>query len=158
MLNVLLSSAKSVRQMVIHQVQLIPEELFDIQPDPFTNTIRWNVGHIIFCNEYFLSLGAQSESRIIDQYAPLFNTGTKPSEWKDIPPTKEELIQNLSRQLSRFSDIPSSSFDQKLDPPIEMGPLKFETFGEVFNFATVHETMHFTTISNLLKLLQNQKV
>ncbi|WP_257347591.1 hypothetical protein [Pseudalkalibacillus decolorationis] len=40
MSNALLSTAKSVRQMVIQQVQSIPEELFDVQPEPFNNTMR----------------------------------------------------------------------------------------------------------------------
>lgn len=158
MSNALLSTAKSVRQMVIQQIQAISEELFDAQPDQFNNTIRWNVGHIAFTNEYFLSLGLPIEFNLPDNYAQLFNTGTKPSDWNDIPPTKEQLIQNLSSQLASFSDIPSSVFDQQMHPPIELGPLKFETFGEVFNFATVHETMHFATISCLLKVLQYQKV
>jgi hypothetical protein len=158
MSNALLSTAKSVRQMVIQQVQSIPEELFDVQPEPFNNTIRWNVGHIAFTNQFFLTLGLPINSSLPDNYAQLFNTGTKPSDWSDIPPTKEELIQNLSRQLSNFSDVDPSVFDQKMNPPLELGPLKFETFGEVFNFATVHETMHFTTISCLSKVLQYQNV
>ncbi|WP_408008222.1 DinB family protein [Pseudalkalibacillus sp. A8] len=158
MSNALLSTAISVRQMVIQQVQSIPEELFDVQPHQFNNTIRWNVGHIAFTNEYYLSLGLPINSRLPDNYAQLFNIGTQPSDWGSIRPTKEELIENLSRQLSNFSDIPSNTFDQQMDPPIEVGPLKFETFGKVFNFATVHETMHFTTISCLLKVLQYQKV
>ncbi|MFC7392981.1 DinB family protein [Scopulibacillus cellulosilyticus] len=157
MSNALLSTAKYVRQMVIQQVQSIPEELFDVQPDQFNNTIRWNVGHIAASNDYFVSLGLPVESNLPESYARLFKPGTKPSDWNDIPPTKEELIQILSRQLSDFSDIPSSAFDKQMDPPLELGPLKFETFGEVFNFATVHETMHFTTISNFLKVLQYQK-
>ncbi|MED3564136.1 DinB family protein [Bacillus xiapuensis] len=158
MSNALLSTAKSVHQMVIQKVQSIPEELFDVQPDQFNNTIRWNVGHIAYTTEYFLSLGVPIEFRLPDNYSQLFNQGTKPSDWSDILPTKEELIQNLSRQLSNFSEIPSSTFDQKMDPPIKLGPLQFKTFGEVFNFATVHETMHFTTISCLLKVLQYQQV
>ncbi|MCF6409730.1 DinB family protein [Pseudalkalibacillus salsuginis] len=158
MSNALLSTAISVRQMVIQLVESIPEDLFDVQPNQFNNTIRWNVGHITFTHEYFLSLGLPINSGLPDNYAQLFNTGTKPSDWSPIPPTKEELIQNLSRQLSNVTDIPSNTFDQQMDPPIELGPLKFETFGEVFNFATVHETMHFTTISCLLKVLQYQKV
>ncbi|MGP4081546.1 DinB family protein [Pseudalkalibacillus sp. R45] len=158
MSNALLSMATSVRQMVIQQVQSIPEELFDVQPDPFNNTIRWNVGHIAFVNEYFLSLGLSIDSRLPDHYAQLFKPGTQPDDWSDIPPTKEELLQNLTRQLSSYSDIDPSVFDKQMDPPIDLGPLKLETFGEVFNFATVHESMHFSSISSLLKVLQYQKV
>ncbi|WP_408008400.1 DinB family protein [Pseudalkalibacillus sp. A8] len=158
MSSALLSMAASVRQMVIQQVHSIPEELFDVQPDQFNNTIRWNVGHIAFVHEYFLSLGLPIDSRLPNNYGSLFKPGTKPVDWSDIPPTKEELLQNLSRQLSGFSEIDPSVFDKQMDPPKELGPLKFETFGEVFNFAIVHESMHFSTISCLLKVLQYQKV
>ncbi|WP_257351516.1 DinB family protein [Pseudalkalibacillus decolorationis] len=158
MSNALISTAKSVRQMVIHQVQSIPEELFDVQPDQFNNTVRWNIGHIAFTHEYFLSLGLTFDSNLSENYAQLFKPGTKPSDWVEIAPTKEELIQNLSRQLSDISDIHPSTFDKQIDPPVEMGPFRFETFAEVFNFAIVHETMHFATISSLLKVLQYQKV
>lgn len=53
MSNALLSTAKSVRQGVIQQVQTISEKLFDVQPEPFNNTIRWNVGHIAFTNQSY---------------------------------------------------------------------------------------------------------
>ena len=39
MSNVLLSSAVTIRHSLIQQVQSIPEELFDIIPEPFTNSI-----------------------------------------------------------------------------------------------------------------------
>ncbi|WP_221568672.1 DinB family protein [Alkalihalobacillus sp. TS-13] len=158
MSNELFSTAKSVREMVIQQVILIPEEMFDVQPDQFNNTIRWNVGHIAFSNEYLLSLGVPLKSTLPDHFTPLFNTGTKPSEWSQKPPTKEELIHYLTEQLSSLPQIPPNIFDQQMDPPVELGPLKFKTFGEVFNFATVHETIHLTTISCLLRVLQYQKV
>lgn len=158
MSNTLLSTAISVRQMVVQLAQSIPEELFDVQPRQFNNTIRWNVGHIAFVNEYFLSLGLPIISSLPDHYTQLFNTGTLPTEWASVAPAKEELCHHLTSQLADFSKIPPTAFDQPLTSPLELGPLKFETFGEVFNFATVHEMMHYTTISCYLKVLQYQTV
>ncbi|MDR7079721.1 hypothetical protein J2Y03_004779 [Neobacillus niacini] len=156
MSNALLITAKSVRQMVIQLVQSIPEDLYDVQPQQFNNTIRWNIGHIVFAHDYFLSIALPFSSNLPGNYTTLFNTGTTPSEWTIIPPTKEELIQNLSGQLDKISEVSLGTLDKELKSPIEMGPLKFETTGEVFNFATVHEAMHFTTISSLLKVLNYQ--
>ncbi|MCQ6268617.1 DinB family protein [Fictibacillus sp. WQ 8-8] len=158
MSQVLISTAKSVRQMVIRQIQSIPEDLFDVQPLEFSNTIRWNAGHIAVVSDSFRSLGLSFNSNLPKNYAELFKPGTKPSDWISKPPTKEELIENLSRQLSDISDIHPSTFEKQMDPPLELGPLRFKTFGEVFNFATIHETMHSTTISCQLKVLNFQKV
>ncbi|CAM5783879.1 MULTISPECIES: DinB family protein [Brevibacillus] len=153
----IVNTAKSVRQIVLHQVQSIPEELFDAQPPQFTNTIRWNVGHIVFCLESFLSLGFPDTSRLPESYAALFNTGTKPSDWTAEPPTKEELVEHLSEQLARIAEIAPGKLEEPLKSPVEMGPLRFTTVGEVVNFAIVHEAMHSSTISSLLKVVQYGK-
>jgi hypothetical protein len=47
----IINTAKIVRQVVLQQVQAIPEELFNVQAAGFNNTIRWNVGHIIYWME-----------------------------------------------------------------------------------------------------------
>ncbi|MCM3236538.1 DinB family protein [Heyndrickxia oleronia] len=157
MSNVLLSSAVSIRRSLIQQVQSIPEELFDVIPEPFNNSIRWNIGHIILTHNYFLSLGQPNKSSLPENYIQLFKPGSKPSDWIEVPPTKDELVKELSNQLSNLSGIASSTFDKHLDTPVEIGPLKLSTFDEVFNFATIHEATHLTTISCLLKVLQYQK-
>lgn len=48
MSKMIIDTAKTVRQVVLYQVQAIPEELFDIQADSYNNTIRWNIGHMIY--------------------------------------------------------------------------------------------------------------
>ncbi|MFM1655347.1 DinB family protein [Brevibacillus sp. B_LB10_24] len=156
MSQTILNTARNVRQITLKQVQAIPEELFDVQPQAFNNTIRWNVGHMLVTVDFFLSLGFPFSSDLPETYKGLFNTGTKPANWTDEPPTKEELVQYLSEQLERFSAVSPDMLDQPLKSPIEMGALRFETAGEVFNFAFVHEAMHLSTISSLLKVIQSQ--
>ncbi|MFJ9499739.1 DinB family protein [Brevibacillus centrosporus] len=153
----MIRTALSVRQLVLHQIQSIPEDLFDKQPPQFANTIRWNVGHIAFCLNYFLTLGLPFSTSLPGTYAAFFHTGTKPADWTAAPPSKEELVQCLSAQLASLSEISPHVLENKLESPIEMGPLRFETVGEVFNFAFIHETMHFSTISCLLKVLQYER-
>ncbi|WNC17572.1 DinB family protein [Brevibacillus brevis] len=152
----MIHTAISVRQLALHQIQSIPEEFFDKQPPQFSNTIRWNVGHIAFCLDYFLSLGLPYTSSLPESYAAFFNAGTKPADWTMGPPSKEELVQALSAQLASLSEISSDLLGKNLETPFEMGPLRFETVGEVFNFAFIHETMHVATISCMLKVLQHE--
>ncbi|WP_019120040.1 DinB family protein [Brevibacillus massiliensis] len=156
MSQTILNTARTVRQITLNQIQAIPEELFDVQPQAFNNTIRWNVGHIIVSVEFFLSLGFPFSSDLPESYKGFFNTGTKPADWTAAPPAKAELVQYLSKQLDQFSAVSPEMLDQPLKSPIQMGALRFETVGEVFNFAFVHEAMHLSTISSLMKVIQSQ--
>ncbi|MED4781572.1 DinB family protein [Brevibacillus choshinensis] len=154
MATTILNTGKTVRQIALHQIQSIPEEKFDIQPEAFNHTIRWNVGHIVFALDFFFSLGFPFHSNLPESYAGFFHTGTKPSDWTSQPPSKEELMHYLSQQLNRLSEISPAIMDEILKAPIEMGPVRFETVGEVCNFAFCHEAMHLSTISSLLKVIE----
>lgn len=151
----IIHTAVSIRQIALHQIQAIPEELFDVQPKSFPHTIRWNVGHLVFCLEHFFALGLSFDSRLPQTYAALFHTGTKPADWTIEPPTKAELVQRLTDQLESITDISPGLLEQSLPAAIEMGPLRFETAGEVINFAVAHEAMHLGTISSLVKVIQH---
>lgn len=152
----IIHTAVSVRQIALQQVQAIPEELFDVHPQAFANTIRWNVGHLVFSLDYFLSLCLPFHSNLPQTYATFFHTGTKPADWTLAPPTKAELVQYMTGQLERLGQLAPEQFDQSLPSPIEMGPLRFEFAGEVVNFALVHEAMHLGTISSLVKVIQHE--
>jgi hypothetical protein len=156
MSQIIINTAKSIRQMVIRQIEAIPEQFFDVQPKQFGNTIRWNIGHIISSLDAILSLGFTFNSNLPESYAGMFKTGSKPSDWTTTPPSKNELVQYLSQQLTALSEVSSGVLDNPLQSPIEMGPMKFESVGELFSFATVHETMHSTAISYLLKVIKYQ--
>ncbi|QRG70367.1 DinB family protein [Brevibacillus choshinensis] len=147
-------TSKVLRQIVIGQVQAISDEQFDVQPNGFNNTIRWNVGHMIYWMDQFSTLCFDSPSFIPDHYQSLFNSGTKPSSWTIAPPSKEELLQFLSMQLSRFSELTPEILDAPLKSPFVMGPFHFDTAGELFNFALVHEGIHLGTVSSQLKAMQ----
>jgi hypothetical protein len=156
MSQTIINTAKTVRQMVIRQVESIPEEFFDVQPKEFGNTIRWNIGHIISSLDGMLSLGFTFNSNLPESYAGMFKSGSKPSEWTITPPSKTELVQYLSQQLNALSKVSPSILEEQLKSPILMGPMKFESVGEIFSFATVHETMHSTAISYLFKVIKYQ--
>lgn len=154
MSEIIISTAQTLRQVVLQQVQAIPEELYDIKPDAFNNTVRWNVGHIIFWMDSYLSLCFQSAPAIPASYAAFFNSGTKPGDWKEVPPSKEELLQELSRQLDRISEVSPETLNKPLAPPVQMGPLTFNLAGELFNFGLIHEGLHLSTCGSLLKVIQ----
>lgn len=154
MSQAIIHTSKVLRQVVIGQVQALSEEQLDIQPKGFNNTIRWNIGHMIYWMDQYATLCFDSASVIPDHYESLFNTGTKPSSWTMAPPTKEELLQLLTVQLSRLSELTPEMLNATLKSPYVMGPFQFDTSGELFNFAQVHEAIHLGTISSQLKAMQ----
>lgn len=153
MSEMIINTAKILRQVVMQQVQAIPEELFDIQPEGFNNTIRWNVGHMIYWMDKYSTLSFGSASAIPDTYDALFNSGTKPSDWTITPPSKEEIVEILTDQFSRIAELTPELLGEKLSSPYTFGPFQFNIAGELFNFALIHEAIHLGTISSQLKLL-----
>ncbi|WP_136605445.1 DinB family protein [Paenibacillus dokdonensis] len=151
MSEMIINTAKVLRQVMQQQVQAAPEELFDVQIAGSNNTIRWNVGHIIYWMDKYSTLSFASPSVIPDTYETLFNSGTKPSEWISTPPSKIELLEILAAQLLRMSELTPEMLEVKLSTPYAMGPFQFNTAGELFNFAIIHEAIHLGTISSQLK-------
>ncbi|WP_199616698.1 DinB family protein [Paenibacillus alkalitolerans] len=150
----IINTGKVLRQIIIGQLQNVSESQMDIQPEGFRNSVRWNVGHIVYWLDKYASLSFRSPSAIPAQYETLFNSGTKPSAWTATPPSKDELIGMLAVQLSRLSELTPEMLEQRLQTPFEMGPFQFDTAGELFNFALIHEAIHLGVISSQLKLIK----
>ncbi|CAM3317562.1 DinB family protein [Brevibacillus invocatus] len=157
MSTAILNSGKSIRKILVHQLQSLPEEYFNVQPVPFNNTVNWNVGHIIVSLNTFLSLCGIDTIDLPEGYPGLYKMGTKPADWTDAPPSKEELLQYLTSQLNHLSEVAPEALEGALNSPITMGPLQFEQKAELCNFAFVHEAMHASTIASLLKVIKHQE-
>ncbi|MGO4109730.1 DinB family protein [Paenibacillus sp. YAF4_2] len=154
MTNSIITSGKVLQQIVIGQLQGVSEDQFDIQAKGFNNTIRWNVGHIVYWMDKYSTLSFGLPSVIPPHYASLFGSGTKPTEWTINPPSKEELTELLMAQLSRLSELTPEMLDMTLQSPYIMGPFQFITSSELFNFALMHEAIHLGIISSQLKAMQ----
>ncbi|MFC5401345.1 DinB family protein [Cohnella soli] len=152
-----IQAAKTARQLVIGAMQSIPEEIYDITPAGFNNTIRWNAGHMITTLDWFLSPGSPLLTKLPEGYSDLFKSGTKPSDWEGTPPSKAELLQYLTAQLDDLSLIDPGLLELPLKSPFEWGGLKFLTAGEVFSFAFIHEGLHLGVISSLVKAVLASK-
>ncbi|MGE7273000.1 DinB family protein [Brevibacillus panacihumi] len=150
----IIHTGKVLRQIMIGQLQDVSESQMDIQPEGFHNTVRWNIGHMVYWLDKYSSLSFGSPSAIPAHYETLFNSGTKPSDWTVTPPSKDELMAMLSEQLSSLSDLAPEMLEQRLQAPFEMGPFQFVTAGELFNFALIHEALHLGVISSQLKLIK----
>ncbi|MCR8635361.1 DinB family protein [Paenibacillus radicis (ex Xue et al. 2023)] len=153
MSQAIIQTALSARQLVLGSVQQIPEDWYDIQPDAFPNNIRWNIGHMITMMNWFLTDIEGYQFELPDTYSSIFMTGTKPEDWAAAPPSKDELLEQLTRQFNAIEKVPADVLNQELRSPFLMGPLEFKSAGEVFNFAIVHEGVHLGMISGLAKVI-----
>lgn len=44
----IIHTGKVLRQIIIGQLQDVSESQMDIQPEGFHNTVRWNIGHMVY--------------------------------------------------------------------------------------------------------------
>ena len=135
------------------RLQSVKDEQWDIQPEGFNNTIRWNVGHIYVSMESFIKQCVPTYEPVHSEWMPLFKGGSKPEDWTVNPPTKEELLIALAEQPSRVEEI----LTEKLDHPVRFGALArhaddLEAEGAVIQFAIWHEGVHAGTIYALNKI------
>src|SRR5690625_6088253 len=79
----------------------IEEHKWDVQPENFPNTIRWNAGHVYITAEDFLNKADHNYKITPPEWVDLFLDGTRPSEWKDKDvPSTEEIIDRKSTRLN----------------------------------------------------------
>ncbi|MCR8645435.1 DinB family protein [Paenibacillus sp. N1-5-1-14] len=149
----IIHTGKVLRQLVVGQIQGLTESQLDVVAQGFNNSIRWNVGHIIYWMDRYASLSFGTPSQIPAQYTTFFNSGTKPSDWTQTPPTKEELSGLLIAQLSKLSELSPELLDQQLQEPYALGPFQFVTAGELMNFALHHEAIHLGVITSQMKFI-----
>ncbi|MCR8642824.1 DinB family protein [Paenibacillus sp. N1-5-1-14] len=149
MSHVVIMTAQKVRGMVLRTVQSIPEEVFDIQPAGFNNTIRWNVGHIVNSLERFCAASIPLNSNLPATYNEQYGTGSRPSAWTEAGQSKDELLEQLSAQLNAISEASAEVLETAFPEPVELGPMKLNTVAELINFAVIHEALHLGTIKAL---------
>jgi hypothetical protein len=149
----IMKTANVARMMTIGKFEGINEELFDIQPLQFNNTIRWNLGHIIAVMDSLVFQRITQTSKLPSGFGDLFKSGTKPSDWTSAPPSKEQLMQALKQQLNDFHETFAGREDETLASPFQIRDFKFETVGDAIGFAVIHEAQHLAVASSLVKVI-----
>ncbi|SEB43088.1 DinB family protein [Paenibacillus sp. GP183] len=154
--QVVLHTAQLVRLTLISRVEEISEDLFDVQPSPFNNTIRWNIGHIIATLDRIVFNRVFQTSMLPAGFSDYYKNGTKPSDWANIPHSKDELLGLLKQQFSDLTEKCTDKLDEPLPEPVQIRVHTFSTVAELIGYAFVHETVHSTTIANYNKLVSVQ--
>ncbi|WP_167568574.1 DinB family protein [Brevibacillus migulae] len=156
MSNSILSTMNIARQMTLGKIVSISEDLFSVQPQPFNNTIAWNLGHIAATFDGLVFRAITGSNRLPQDFIAMFKGGTRPSDWTQTPPSKAELVDILKQQMNEANEYFAGNMDQVLEKPLQIRDFKLETAGDVIGFAAIHEMMHNTTILDLVKVIQHQ--
>jgi len=154
----ILNQLSFTRMYTQGRLQPVKEEQWDIQPEGFNNTIRWNVGHIFVSMESFIQNVSPTYEPVHPEWIPLFKGSTKPSDWTVEPPTNEELLTALADQPARVKEVLAGKLDQKLPEAMNIGKFhEMATIEAVIQFAVWHEGIHAGIIFALNKVTANHK-
>ena len=139
------------RKKLKEVVSDLSEPEADFQPEGFSNTIRWQLGHLLVSAESFLFGYPEGSSPVPKLYASFFESGTAPSRWQRSAPSLEELIKQLETQERRIEDLPKEFWSEKISSPIPS--LKIEDREELFHLILHHEAMHLGQIQSIKRLI-----
>jgi uncharacterized damage-inducible protein DinB len=140
--DMVLRQVEVVRAITLQKLESITEDVADIIPKGFNNTIRWNVGHILIVQDQLASNFAGLPQQLSPEFVTLFGNRTRPSEWQVEPPTLQTLSHELKKQTAYIKESLGSRLQEKAIKPFVRLGFKMETIGEILSFSLHHEGMH----------------
>ncbi|WP_068785873.1 DinB family protein [Paenibacillus phocaensis] len=143
-----------VRAQTLKLARTLPEEKVRVIPEGFRNHMLWNLGHLaLVMDKYAFSFtGRIPELPAI--YQELFANGTTPLEWTSESPSLKDILAVLEAQPERVRTVLSGRLDDPIEPYSTSSGYRIETVGQLINFTTYHEGMHFSIIKLYNKLIQ----
>lgn len=120
----------------------LEEEYWDIQPEGFPNTIRWNAGHVYAEADAFLKDADKNYEVTRPEYQTFFADGTRPSEWVGDVPTKDEIIAALIEQDKYIQAFFKEKLTEDADVVRDINKTLLDTKDASLQFVTWHEGIH----------------
>lgn len=131
------------RGYTLSRLKQVHNKNWDTQPEGYSNTIRWNVGHIFVTTEYFIQKAVPAYEIAHAEWQPLFAAGTNAEGLQDKAPSSEELLTALKEQSGRLQQTLEGKLHESLHEPIAIRDLiSMETVDAVVQFVTWHEGVH----------------
>src|SRR5690625_4005003 len=76
----------------------LDEKVWDKQQSGFSNTIRWNAGHVYSTAEDFLADADAQFIKPLHDYIQIFLDGYRPAAWPEVVTSANEMIQTHEKQ------------------------------------------------------------
>ncbi|EOS56841.1 DinB family protein [Paenibacillus barengoltzii] len=142
-----------VRSQTLKLVRTIPEEKLTMIPAGFRNHMLWNLGHLaLVLDKYAYSFTGRTP-KLPAIYQELFANGTVPAEWSSESPALDEILKVLEDQPLQVKAELSGRLEEKIDPYTTSSGYRIETVGQLINFTTYHEGMHFSVLKLYNKIV-----
>jgi uncharacterized damage-inducible protein DinB len=148
--EMLFQQMEFIRERTIAALDATTEELADVMPNGFRNSIRWNLGHIFIAQENLLHRFIGEEPGLPEHFLELFQFNTNPTIWEHTPPSLTELRDLLVEQPNKMKDKFTGRLDEVGKKPFNLtDKVQFTTLGEVLSFTNWHEGLHQGTITTI---------
>ncbi len=132
----------------------LEEDLWDIQPEGFPNTIRWNAGHVYAEADAFLKDADASYEITRPHYQTLFADGTRPSEWTGEVPSKDEIIDALIEQDKYIQAFFKDKLEETASVTRDINKTLLDTKDASLQFVTWHEGIHLGIMKSIRDALK----
>ena len=139
------------RNGLLDFVNKLDENIVDIQPKHFNNTLRWHTGHILVTMESLLFGFPRHSKNIPEAYQALFATGTKPADWETEAPSLAELVKYIAEQQERVNGLSDEFFAQTLPYTLPFGD--FKTYEDIFAMLLHHEAEHMGQMKAMKRIV-----
>lgn len=134
----------------------IDKALWDVQPEDYPNTIRWNAGHVYITAEDFLHDADCNYTVTKPEWLKLFIDGTSPMDWRNKEvPSSEEIMLALKEQEERINIYFQVKLKQQASIARDVNGMLLETVDSSLQFVTWHEGIHLGFMNGLNKLFQS---
>ena len=134
----------------------LEEKYWDIQPDGFPNTIRWNAGHVYAEADSFLKDADENYEVTRPEYQTFFADGTRPSEWVGDVPTKDEIIEALVEQDKYIQSFFKDILNEDADKVRDINKTLLDSKDASLQFVTWHEGIHLGITKSIRDALKNK--
>jgi uncharacterized damage-inducible protein DinB len=132
----------------------IPEEHATHQPVPGANHMVWQIGHMAWTDDYFLSKLLGGQSALPESWTKLFGMGSEPQADASIYPPLAEMRARRAERRGALLEWYRAQADAKLAEPM---PEDYQTFapnfGALMSSLAAHEAMHAGQVTLIRKSL-----
>lgn len=133
----------------------LDEEILDLQSPHFENTIRWHIGNVLFVAEKLLFVNQQKSQNIPKEYAELFSSDIKVSDWKVEAPALEQLVETLIDQQHRINSFSELFWKSNVKFKVPNGNI--ETHGDILIVLSNREAELLGQIKVMKQVLESEK-